>query len=368
VEELKDGGVVSFPTETVYGAGANALSEEAAQGIYKAKRRPADNPLIVHVSDMEMLKTVIHPSLVSLLEKYLEGGEGEKGESKGEGELSREEAALLSFKLCQTYWPGPLTILFPRNDNIPFCVTAGLETVAVRMPSHPVARALIRLSGLPLAAPSANISGRPSPTKASHVQSDLDGRIRAIVDGGSCSVGLESTVVSLFSHPPLILRPGGVTLEQLKEQVPTICLFNSSEHKILSETSAPPTPGLKYRHYAPSTPVTLLTFPSSSSNSETERRDVREVIEEEVKKGNKVVIVKTLGTKYHFEEEIAKKVTIHEIKTTTEVAQQIFACLREFDPYYDIIFVESVEEVGVGVAVMNRLKKAASNNILVSST
>jgi L-threonylcarbamoyladenylate synthase len=201
------------------------------------------------------------------------------------------------------------------------------------------------------------------------VYSDLNGRIEVLVNGGSCAVGLESTVVSLFTNPPLILRPGGVTLEQLRQQVPQICLFNSAEHKIMSETSAPPTPGLKYRHYAPSKPVFLLSYPLSSGGEEEERRDVVEVIGEEVRQGKKVVLVKTLGeSSYKFPEDVVDKVTIHEIKSTTEVAQQIFACLREFDPDFDTIFVESVEELGVGVAIMNRLKKAATKNILVSSS
>ena len=221
---LQKGEVVAFPTETVYGLGADASREKAVRKIFKAKGRPQDNPLIVHIGNKKKLEKII----------------------KGEISVTAE-------KLMKAFWPGPLTLIFSRNDNISSKTTAGLDTVGVRMPSHPVARALIELSSLPIAAPSANSSGFPSPTRAQHVYNDLDSKIPLIIDGGSCQVGVESTVVNLIEDRPVVLRPGGITREEISRVIGEKVTMNTE-----SEKEAPSSPGMKYRHYSPSTPVRLL--------------------------------------------------------------------------------------------------------------
>ena len=226
-EILKNGGLVAIPTETVYGLAANAFDEKAVANIFKAKGRPQDNPLIVHISDITELDGIVS----SVPEKAKE--------------------------LAETFWPGPLTMVLPRSENIPASVSAGLSTVAVRMPSNPVAREIIRRSGLPLAAPSANLSGSPSPTSADHVLADLDGRIDAVVLSERSEVGLESTVVSLCCEPPRLLRPGGVTVEKLREILPDIVI----DKAVLSEPEKGvpvASPGMKYKHYSPKAKVVML--------------------------------------------------------------------------------------------------------------
>ncbi|MNX38491.1 Threonylcarbamoyl-AMP synthase [compost metagenome] len=216
---LRRGGLVAVPTETVYGLGANALDADAASRIFEAKDRPADNPLIVHVDSLEMAR--------SLVADWSEEAE----------------------RLAHAFWPGPLTLVLPKASRVPDLVTAGLPAVALRMPAHPVALALIREAGLPIAAPSANRSGRPSPTDAAHVLADMDGRIDMILDGGPAAVGIESTVLSLLSDPPMVLRPGGVSLDQLREIDPRIG-YGADHGKV--------SPGTRYRHYAPKAPVTRI--------------------------------------------------------------------------------------------------------------
>jgi len=216
---LKRGGLVAVPTETVYGLGANALDADAASRIFEAKDRPADNPLIVHVDSLEMAR--------SLVADWPEAAE----------------------RLARAFWPGPLTLVLPKASRVPDLVTAGLPAVALRMPAHPVALALIREAGLPIAAPSANRSGRPSPTDAAHVLADMDGRIDMILDGGPAAVGIESTVLSLLSDPPMVLRPGGVSLDQLREIDPRIG-YGADHGKV--------SPGTRYRHYAPKAPVSRI--------------------------------------------------------------------------------------------------------------
>lgn len=218
---LRRGGLVALPTETVYGLGANALDPQAVLRIFVAKDRPADNPLIVHVNGLEMAR--------SLVADWPE----------------------LADRLAQAFWPGPLTLILPKSERVPDVVTAGLPAVALRMPAHPVALALITRSGTPIAAPSANRSGRPSPTDASHVRTDMDGRIDLILDGGPASVGIESTVLSLLSDPPMVLRPGGVSLEQLRALDPRIA-YGADHGKV--------SPGTRYRHYAPKAPVSRLSL------------------------------------------------------------------------------------------------------------
>ena len=222
---LCQGGLVAIPTETVYGLAANALDEKAVARIFEAKGRPQDNPLIVHIDSMLMLQKVV-------------------------SHIPRE-----AYLLAERFWPGPLTMVLPRGKAIPASVSAGLDTVAVRMPSHPAAAAIISSCGLPLAAPSANLSGSPSPTTANHVMADLDGRIDAVADGGPCSVGVESTVVSLVSHPPRLLRPGGITPEQLRSVLGEIEIDPAVTGKMMS--SAASSPGMKYKHYSPKADVTM---------------------------------------------------------------------------------------------------------------
>lgn len=227
VEILRRGGLVGIPTETVYGLAANALDGQAAAKIFAAKGRPADNPLIVHIAKPEQL-----PRLV-------------------------QEVPIAARKLAAAFWPGPLTIILPKAPCIPDSVSAGLPTVAVRCPAHPAARRLIMESGLPLAAPSANLSGRPSPTTAAHVLHDMDGRIDAVLDGGPCAVGVESTVLTLAENPPRLLRPGGITLEQLRGVLGAVDMDDAVLHPLKQGVRAA-SPGMKYKHYSPRANVTIL--------------------------------------------------------------------------------------------------------------
>ena len=224
---IRAGGLVAFPTETVYGLGANALDEAAAKKIYAAKGRPSDNPLIAHVSCLE--------EIAPLVSNMPENGK----------------------KLAKAYWPGPMTMVFPKSAIVPYGTTGGLDTVAIRMPSDPIAAELIRLSGVPIAAPSANTSGRPSPTRADHVLQDMDGKIDAIIDGGPVGIGLESTIVDVTEEMPMVLRPGAITVEMLRETVGEVGI----DPAILGPVSAdvrPKAPGMKYRHYAPKADLTLV--------------------------------------------------------------------------------------------------------------
>ena len=219
-EILRSGGLVAFPTETVYGLGANALDEAAAKKIYAAKGRPSDNPLIAHISSME--------ELPALVREIPEAGR----------------------KLAEKYWPGPLTMIFPKKDVVPYGTTGGLDTVAVRMPSDPVANRLIKLAGIPVAAPSANTSGRPSPTRAEHVIEDMDGKIEMILDGGQVGIGVESTIVDVSGPVPTLLRPGAVTLEMLRETLGQVEVDPAILGPVKGDVK-PKAPGMKYRHYAP---------------------------------------------------------------------------------------------------------------------
>eukprot|EP01088_Endostelium_zonatum_P012935 TRINITY_DN27252_c0_g1_i1.p1 TRINITY_DN27252_c0_g1~~TRINITY_DN27252_c0_g1_i1.p1 ORF type:complete len:351 (-),score=98.00 TRINITY_DN27252_c0_g1_i1:239-1291(-) len=310
IKLLTSNEVVAFPTETVYGLGANALSGSACLKIFQAKNRPSDNPLIVHISSIQMLNT-----LVSHISPNAQ-------------------------KLISNFWPGPLTILFPKKQGVvPDEVTTGLNTVAVRMPSHPIAKKLIELSNLPIAAPSANSSGRPSPTTAQHVYDDLKGRIQCIVDGGSTQIGLESTVVDVTNEDsPMILRPGGVTKEQLQKVLPNIKVYVTGHTKELEEK--PPTPGLKYRHYSPDAKVVVFTLEKQSSGGGNGRKMSEELnkrIEDEVKNGGKVGVIKT-QKKVEVREELKKNELYEEYDIGTmwekqeersaEVAKGLFKALR----------------------------------------
>jgi len=341
VEILQNEGIVAFPTETVYGLGASALSEKAINKIYIAKGRPLDNPLIVHIESMEMLETIVK-------------------------EIPEEIR-----KLCNVFWPGPLTILFLRNKKIPDCVTAGLPTVAVRMPQNPIALRLISLSKIPIAAPSANISGRPSPTTAAHVKNDFEGKIPLIIDGGSCPVGVESTVLDVHRNPPLILRPGGVNYEDLKKYLPNLKIYEKHYKNQELKKKPPSTPGLKYRHYSPKARVILI------ENSQViPKTHIHDLIKEYSIQG-KIGYIHTsdeihlnsqqldlLGDSFidltHYSDDELINNQEEKKAKYAYIAQKIFWALRKLDNLQvQFIIIEGITEDFSGLAVMNRLRKAA---------
>ncbi|HHW47028.1 MAG TPA: threonylcarbamoyl-AMP synthase [Clostridiaceae bacterium] len=324
---LKSGGLVAFPTETVYGLGADATNENAVKKIFTAKGRPSDNPLIVHISnknDVERLVSRIPSS---------------------------------AFRLMDKFWPGPLTLIMEKSRIIPHVITAGLSTVAIRMPSHPVALALIERSGLPVAAPSANTSGKPSPTNAKHVIDDLYGKVDVIIDAGSCGVGLESTVLDITTEPPVILRPGGVTYEQLKEVLGSV----DTDPALFSKdfmNATPKSPGMKYKHYSPKAEVIII-----KGKSEKVAGRINKMAEELRLNGLKVGILATEQTKALYRD--AEIISAGDREHLETIASNLFKALREFDKRgVDVILAESVENSGIGLAIMNRLNKAAGYNII----
>ncbi|MBE5808406.1 MAG: threonylcarbamoyl-AMP synthase [Clostridiales bacterium] len=322
---IRDGALVAFPTETVYGLGANALDEEAVRSIFAAKGRPGDNPLISHIAHMDQL-----------------------------GPLIAADPAPAAVKLMDACWPGPLTLIFPRSKRIPDAVTAGLDTAAVRMPSHPVARALIERAGVPIAAPSANRSGRPSPTTAGHVLEDMDGRIPLILDGGPCDVGLESTVVDFKDGVPRILRPGGVTREMIAD-IAGDCLVDGAVMRPLKEGERPRSPGMKYRHYAPKGALTLFAGHSADVAARIRREYDAARLE-----GHSPLILALEGDLPLYGE----RRTLSMGRDAHEAAQRIFAALRDADQLQaDVLFAEAVTTDGIGLAVMNRLGRAAAFHI-----
>lgn len=329
VDLLKSNQVVAIPTETVYGLAANALSPEACQRIYEAKKRPSDNPLIVHVSSIEMLKQVIEPTLFSdcFVKKI-----------KNEPLVDRLRV------VTETFWPGPLTLIVPKHLDIPsiVCGAGQLDTVAVRFPSHPVTLQIITSCGFPLAAPSANLSGRPSPTTALHVFEDLHDRIQLIVDAGACSLGVESTVLDITQPKPTILRPGSITIKQLRTILPDCEMYIPGMDGALEER--PPTPGLKYRHYSPNAPVILCSTKEMADKFCTQHQD-------------KFIIRLIYGDNVHDENVF----TLAKLRTDyAEIAQNLFAALRDADARRpDFIVAEACDEIDEGAAVMNRLVKAA---------
>lgn len=324
-EVIRDGGTVVFPTETVYGLGANALDEKACEKIFTAKGRPQDNPLIVHVADFDISKYV----------KYVP-----------------ENAK----KLMEAFWPGPLTIIMPKSDIIPDKVTAGLESVGLRMPSNKIARRLIELSGLPIAAPSANISGKPSPTTIEHCIDDLSGKVDMIIGGEKCDVGLESTVVDTTEGVVTILRPGGITKEMLEEAVDKVFIDPAIMKKLEGDIK-PKAPGMKYRHYAPKAPLTIV-----KGDIDKTVDYINNITRDFEYKGFKVGVLctdETIG-KYHSK----YKISIGSRSNPGIIAANLFDCLREFDKIdIDYIYSEGFKEEGLGLAVMNRLNKAAGYNL-----
>ncbi len=309
---LQQGGTVVFPTETVYGLGANALDPEAVKKIFLAKGRPADNPLIAHIADKRMLTQLV------------------------------KKVPSSAKKLIRKFWPGPLTIILNKKKIIPDIVTAGGKTVAIRMPAHPLALKLIALSKVPLAAPSANLSGKPSPTTFQHVKEDMDGRVEAIIDGGNCQFGLESTVIDLTGKVPILLRPGAVTLEQLRKILGKVNVANPNAKK-------PKSPGMKYRHYSPETPVVLI-------KGDIENKVIALL---NTKKNLALILLKSDLIDFSF-----IKADVYFYANLDMLAHEIFHLLRELDKKkYELIVIQEVSEEGIGRAIMNRLRKAASKNL-----
>ena len=323
---LKQGGLVAFPTETVYGLGANALDEEAARKTYAAKGRPSDNPLIVHIASLEDL----YPITKKVPEKAV--------------------------ALAEKFWPGPLTMIFEKSELVPHGTTGGLETVAVRMPDNEVALALIRAGGGYVSGPSANKSGRPSPTMARHVLDDLEGRIDMILDGGPVHIGVESTIVDMTVEPPMIRRPGAVTKEMLEETVGEVTV----DHTILTaDAKTPPkAPGMKYRHYAPRAEMTVV-----EGSLEKVVDKIGELAAARENEGHRVGIIATQETMGRYDHENVKCIGTREDEST--VAANLYAILREFDDDgTEYIYSEAFASDGIGSAVMNRLLKAAGHHVI----
>lgn len=323
---LQKGGIVAFPTETVYGLGGDALNENSSAKIYAAKGRPSDNPLIVHIADMDALKRIVR-------------------------EIPKE-----AYLLAEKYWPGPLTMIFHKSDVVPMATTGGLTTVAVRMPSHKTARALIEAAGGYVAAPSANRSGRPSPTVAKYVIEDLDGCADMIIDGGEVNIGLESTIIDLTGKQPMILRPGYITEEMLRETVGEVDI----DKTLLTADSkeAPKAPGMKYRHYAPKGSLTIVEGQSRAVISY-----INERIKEQKAEGIKTGVIATDETEKSYIGDVIKSVG----KRSDEeaIARHLFRILREFDDMkVQMIFAESFDSPGIGQAIMNRLLKAAGHHVI----
>jgi L-threonylcarbamoyladenylate synthase len=326
-EILKRGGLVAFPTETVYGLGGDALNPESSRKIYAAKGRPSDNPLIVHICNMDALKEIA-------------------------AEIPED-----AIRLADLYWPGPLTMIFRKTDKVPKETTGGLETVAVRMPSHKIAAALIEAAGGFVAAPSANLSGRPSTTSAAHVIQDMTGRIDMIIDGGESEVGLESTIVDFTEGAPVILRPGYISKEMLEEALKKEVSFDRAIIDADCKT-APKAPGMKYRHYAPKGELSIV-----EGEGDKVIRKINELTSKYEEEGKKVGVIATRETAGKY---LAKTVKIAGSKgDEKETAHNLFKILREFDDEkVDIMLSESFNGAGVGVAVMNRLLKAAGHQII----
>lgn len=320
-EILKAGGLVAFPTETVYGLGGNALDEEAADKIYQAKGRPSDNPLIIHIAEFS--------ALGKLVTKVPEKAK----------------------RLAERYWPGPLTMIFPKSSRVPHETTGGLETVAVRMPNHPLALALIRAGGGYVAAPSANTSGRPSPTCSAHVEEDLTGRIDMILDGGPVGIGLESTIVDFTEDIPTILRPGYINQEMLEQVIGPVQM---DKGLIPSNSNVrPKAPGMKYRHYAPKAELLVV-----EGSPEKVREKIRALTRLRLEEGFQVGIIASDESVPEYPEGIVKSIGTR--KNEESIAQHLFGVLREFDASgVSYIFSEAFDTPRMGQAIMNRLLKAA---------
>ncbi|MBO8165326.1 MAG: threonylcarbamoyl-AMP synthase [Brevibacillus sp.] len=325
---IRQGEVVAFPTETVYGLGANALSDQAVEKIFRAKGRPSDNPLIVHISDREQLSMVARD-----VPKQAE-------------------------RLMERFWPGPLTLILPKQALVAERVTAGLDAVGVRMPDHQLARALIREAGVPIAAPSANRSGRPSPTTAKHVLADLDGRIAGVLDGGSAGVGVESTVLDVTAQPAMILRPGGITREQLAEVLGEVAV----DPALAREAEQPRSPGMKYTHYAPQGELWVV-----DGEPEAVRERMLELLNSASRAGLKTGVLAPAETVHWWQQQHCADLVLRcgANSDLSAAARELYACLRRFDEeQVAYIVAQAFPRTGLGAAIMNRLEKAAGGRII----
>lgn len=323
---IKNGGLVAFPTETVYGLGGDALNRESSKKIYAAKGRPSDNPLIIHICNIEDLKPIV------------------------------EEIPEDVFRLAEAFWPGPLTIIMKKSDLVPKETTGGLDTVAVRMPSHPVALKFIEYAGGYVAAPSANVSGRPSPTKAKYVIEDMTGRIDMILDGDGIDIGLESTIVDMTGEIPEILRPGYITKDMLEKVLGEVRVDQTILDMNCKEP--PKAPGMRYRHYAPKGQLTIVEGEAYKTIDK-----INELTKEAQAKGEKVGIIGTEETKDKYLGNSVK--SVGKRRDEDSIARTLYTILREFDDEgITVIYSESFSECAMGQAIMNRLLKAAGHNIL----
>ena len=325
-EIIKRGGLVAFPTETVYGLGANGLDENAVPKIYEAKGRPSDNPLILHISKLDEIEDIV------------------------------KEIPKSALILAEEFWPGPLTMVFKKSERIPYRTTGGLESVAIRMPSNKIARELIKAAGVPIAAPSANSSGRPSPTKAAHVIYDLDGKIDMVIDGGEVDIGIESTIVDVTGEVPVILRPGFITEKMLSEAIGRVEIDEVVKSLNPDKDLKPKAPGMKYRHYAPRGKMTIY----KGSHSKVVER-----INEEISKleGKKTGVLATDETKSYYRADII--ISLGSREDGESIAHNLFDALRKFDDDdVEFIYSEGFDENKLGFAIMNRLHKSAGYNII----
>lgn len=325
-EILKNGGLVAFPTETVYGLGGDALNMESSHKIYAAKGRPSDNPLIVHICSFEDIYPIVK-------------------------EVPKEAKLI-----AEAFWPGPLTMILPKSDKVPLETTGGLDTVAIRMPSHPVARKLIAYGGGYVAAPSANTSGKPSPTVAKYVIEDMEGKIDAIIDGGEVGIGLESTIIDLTVSPPQILRPGYITQEKLAAVLG--CVDTDATILRADSGQAPKAPGMKYRHYAPKGELTIV-----QGDSERVVAYINEQALQDMKNGERVGVIATseMAEKYHAD--VVKSAGSRDDEES--IARHLYTILREFDDEgVTRIYSEGFSIDGFGQAIMNRLLKAAGHKVI----
>ncbi|MBC7129740.1 threonylcarbamoyl-AMP synthase [Candidatus Bathyarchaeota archaeon] len=329
---IRNGGLVAFPTETVYGLGADALNPKAVRELFKAKKRPLDNPPIVHVAEVNDVYKLVR------------------------------DVPAKAEKLMKRFWPGPLTLIFKRSKAVPDITVSGLDTIAIRMPKNKIALLLIENSGCPIAAPSANIAGKPSPTTAEHVLEDLNGRIDAILDGGPTQVGVESTVLDLTVNPPQILRPGGVSYEELKDAIGDVEIHPVAVAVKEQHIDQARSPGMKHKHYAPKAEMILV---------EGELYDVVNKIKELAalykEKGWKIGVLATDETISQYDFGVIKSLGSRE--NMAEMARNLFKRLREFDGEgVDVILAEGIPLKGLGLAIMNRLRKASGYNIVKASS
>ena len=323
---LKNGGLVAFPTETVYGLGANALDEEAARKTYAAKGRPSDNPLIVHIADVNALDAIV------------------------------EHVSEKARKVIDKFWPGPLTLVFNKTDKVPLGTTGGLQTVAVRMPVDEVALSLIRAGGGYISAPSANTSGRPSPTSAAHVADDLDGKIDMILDGGNVDIGVESTILDMTVEPPMILRPGAITKEMLEEVIGEVAVDETLLHE--SSDEAPKAPGMKYRHYAPKAQLMIVEGETMEAV-----KAIRQIAYEQTRLGYRVGIIATNETVDFYTTGVVKNIGAR--SNESSIAKNLYKVLREFDEEeVSYIYSEAFEEAGIGHGIKTRMANAAGHHTI----